>query len=97
MSLVSTFQNIVLISLLLINRSKIRHPHVHNMGDAGEVIAGPIGRELLFWGSVLVAILAQGSHLLAGARALQAFSNNSLCSLLYTGIFAAAVWHSISR
>ncbi|MCJ1332875.1 hypothetical protein MMC10_009569 [Thelotrema lepadinum] len=75
-------------SYLLI-QFKVRHPEVHSMGDAGYIIAGPIGREVLAGGTVIFAICGTGSQLLAGQIALGALSSpGSLCLLLYTGIMA---------
>ncbi|MCJ1322823.1 hypothetical protein MMC15_008173 [Xylographa vitiligo] len=67
---------------------KLRHPEVHNMGDAGYILAGPIGREILSAGTIIFAIFATGGQLLAGQIALGVLSNNQLCLMLYTGIFA---------
>lgn len=67
---------------------KLRHPEVHTMGDAGFIMFGPIGREVLSFGTLCFAIFACGGQLLAGQVALAALSNNKLCLMLYTGIFA---------
>lgn len=58
------------------------------MGDAGYILAGPIGREILSFGTIVFAVLATGSQLLAGQIALGVLSSNKLCLMLYTGIFA---------
>lgn len=76
-------------SWLLVN-FKLRHPNVHSMGDAGYIIAGPIGREVLAFGTVVFAILASGSQLVAGQIALGILTENKICLMAYTGIFAAA-------
>ncbi|KAL1630473.1 hypothetical protein SLS56_004873 [Neofusicoccum ribis] len=70
---------------------KLRHPEVHNMGDAGMILFGPIGREVLAFGTICFAIFATGGQLLAGQIALAALSNDKLCLMLYTGIFAIPV------
>lgn len=69
---------------------KLRHPEVHNMGDAGMIIFGPIGREILGGGTVVFAVCATGSQMLAGQLALSVLSESKLCALAFTGIFAAA-------
>ncbi|MCJ1305441.1 hypothetical protein MMC08_008255 [Hypocenomyce scalaris] len=66
---------------------KLRHPEVHNMGDAGMILFGPFGRELLSFGTIVFAVFATGGQLLAGQIALGALSENKLCLMLYTGIF----------
>jgi hypothetical protein len=40
---------------------KINHPEVHNMGDAGYILFGPIGRETLSAGTIIFAICATAS------------------------------------
>ena len=64
---------------------------VHNMGDAGYILFGPLGwlgREILSAGTLLFAIFAVGGQLLAADAALGSLSDNKLCQLWYTGIFA---------
>jgi len=72
----------------LLVQFKLRHPDVHTMGDAGYILFGPIGRELLAFGTLCFSIFACGGQLLAGQIALAALSDNKLCLTLYTGIFA---------
>lgn len=72
----------------LLVKFKMRHPEVHNMGDAGYILFGPFGRELLAFGTVVFAVFATGGQLLAGQIALASLSDNKLCLMLYTGIFA---------
>ncbi|GAB7357534.1 hypothetical protein MBLNU459_g0055t2 [Dothideomycetes sp. NU459] len=74
-------------SLVLI-QFKLNHPEVHNMGDAGYILFGPIGREVLSAGTILFAIFAVGGQLIAADAALGSLSDNRLCLLWYTGIFA---------
>lgn len=73
-------------SLVLVD-FKLRHPEVHNMGDAGKILGGPILREILAAGTVIFAVCATGSQLLAGQITLTTLSDNKLCLMLYTGIF----------
>lgn len=74
----------------LLVQFKLRHPECHNMGDAGLILFGPIGREVLAFGTVVFAVFATGGQLLAGQIALAALSDDKLCLMLYTGIFALA-------
>ena len=79
-------------SLILI-KFKLNHPEVHNMGDAGYILFSPIhlgwlGREVLSAGTILFAIFAVGGQLLAADAALGSLSDNKLCQMWYTGIFA---------
>lgn len=54
------------------------------------ILFGPVGREVLAFGTVVFAIFATGSQLVAGQIALAQLSDSGLCLMLYTGIFAAA-------
>ena len=72
----------------LLVQFKLRHPKVHNMTDAGLILFGPFGRELLAFGTTVFAVFAIGGQLLAGQIALGALSDSKLCLVLYTGIFA---------
>ena len=59
----------------LIARSNI----VHNMGDAGYILFGFPGREILSFGTIVFAVFATGGQLLAGQIALANLSSNKLC------------------
>lgn len=78
-------------SVLLV-RFKLNHPEVHNMGDAGKIMFGPLGREVFAFGTLLFAICLAGGQMLSGQIALAELSNNGLCNLSFTGIFAAATF-----
>lgn len=58
------------------------------MGDAGFILFGRFGRELLSLGTIIFAVFATGGQLLAGQIALASLSGSKLCLMLYTGIFA---------
>ena len=72
---------------LVLGDFKLRHPQVHNMGDTGLILGGPILREILAAGIVIFAVCATGSQLLAGQITLSTLSGNKLCLTLYTGVF----------
>ncbi|CDO72388.1 hypothetical protein BN946_scf184977.g87 [Trametes cinnabarina] len=71
---------------------KLNHPDVHNMGDAGYIMFGPIGREILSAGTIIFAIFAVGSEILSGQLALSMLSNNGLCAVVFLAIFSAAIF-----
>lgn len=49
------------------------------MGDAGFILFGPLGREVLSFGTVVFAVFATGGQLLAGQIALGSLSDSKLC------------------
>ncbi|RYC60566.1 hypothetical protein CHU98_g5627 [Xylaria longipes] len=61
------------------------------MGDAGLILFGPIGREILGTGTIVFAIFTTGSQILAGQLALSVLSGGKLCTITFAGIFAVAV------
>jgi hypothetical protein len=61
------------------------------MGDAGMILFGPIGREILGGGTIIFAVFATGSQILAGQLALSVLSNERLCTVAFAGIFTVAV------
>ncbi|KAI0035925.1 amino acid transporter [Vararia minispora EC-137] len=69
---------------------KLNHPGVHSMGDAGYILFGPIGRELLAFGTVAFAIFGTGSELISGQQALSILSENRLCAVYLLLIFSVA-------
>ncbi|KAJ3551374.1 hypothetical protein NM688_g4742 [Phlebia brevispora] len=71
---------------------KLNHPDVHNMGDAGYILFGPVGREILSLGTIIFAIFAAGSELLSGQQALSTLSDNGLCAVDLLLIFSGATF-----
>ncbi|KAK7463789.1 hypothetical protein VKT23_005728 [Stygiomarasmius scandens] len=69
---------------------KLNHPSVHNMGDAGYILGGPVVREILSLGTIIFAIFGTGSELLSGQQALSTLSNSGLCAIDLLLIFAGA-------
>ncbi|KAF7339879.1 Amino acid transporter [Mycena venus] len=69
---------------------KLNHPSVHNMGDAGYVLGGPVPREILSAGTIIFAIFGTGSELLSGQQALSTLSNDGLCTIYLLLIFSVA-------
>ena len=74
----------------LLVKFKLRHPEVHTMADAGYIMFGLVGRELMAFGTFAFAIFGTGGQLLAGQIALATLSDAKLCNLTYTAIFAVA-------
>ena len=62
---------------------KLAYPHVHNMADAGEVVAGPIGREILGAGQVVFLIFVMGSHLLTFSIMMNTITSHGTCSIVF--------------
>ena len=74
----------------VLGQFKLRYPHVHNMADAGEVLLGPIGREIFGVAQMLFLIFVMGSHILTFSIMLNTVSNHGTCTIVF-GIVGMAV------
>ena len=67
----------------VLGQFKLRYPHVHNMADAGEVMAGPIGREIFGAAQILFLVFAMGSHILTFSIMMNTVSDHGTCSIVF--------------
>ncbi|KAI0707703.1 transmembrane amino acid transporter protein-domain-containing protein [Earliella scabrosa] len=72
----------------VIGAFKLRYPHVHNMADAGEILAGRIGREVLGAAQVIFIVFLCGSHVLTGLIAFDTITDGASCSVLWGAVTA---------
>lgn len=68
----------------MIGQFKLAYPLVQTFADAGELIAGPIGREVMAISQVLILIFIQAAHILSFAIAMDVLTNNSTCSIVFS-------------
>ena len=67
----------------VIGQFKWRYPHVVSMADAGEVLMGRFGREVLFSGQMLFLIFLMASHILTFTVAMNTLTEHGTCSLVF--------------
>ena len=60
-----------------------RYPHIQNLGDAGEILLGPFGRELFGIGQFLFCIFVMGSHILTFRVMMNTITNHGTCSIVF--------------
>ncbi|KAJ5106574.1 hypothetical protein N7456_003249 [Penicillium angulare] len=60
-----------------------RYPHIQNLGDAGEILLGPIGREIFGLGQFLFCIFVMGSHILTFRVMMNTITNHGTCSVVF--------------
>ena len=72
----------------MIGQFKLRYPHVHNMADAGYILAGPIGREVLGAAQVIFMVFVCGSHVLTGLIAFDTITDGASCSVVWAVVSA---------
>lgn len=66
---------------LVIGQFKLRYPQVHSMGDAGQILMGRFGRELLGLGQLLLLIFIMASHILTFSVLMNELTNHSACTI----------------
>ncbi|RAK94301.1 amino acid transporter [Aspergillus costaricaensis CBS 115574] len=69
---------------------KLRYPQVHSMGDAGEIIMGRFGRELLGIGQLLFLIFVMASHVLTFTVLMNTITEHGTCTIVF-GVIALVV------
>ena len=67
----------------VIGQFKLAYPHVHNMADAGEVMAGPVGREIFGAAQILFLVFVMGSHILTFSIMLNTVSSHGTCTIVF--------------
>ena len=67
----------------VIGQFKLRYPHVHSMADAGEVMLGAFGRELLGTAQVVFLVFIMGSHILTFMVMMNTVTEHGTCSIVF--------------
>ncbi|KAL4786870.1 transmembrane amino acid transporter protein-domain-containing protein [Aspergillus varians] len=67
----------------VIGQFKWRYPHVISVADAGEVMMGAVGREVLFSAQMLFLIFLMASHILTFTVAMNTLTNHGTCSIVF--------------
>ncbi|KAL2831805.1 transmembrane amino acid transporter protein-domain-containing protein [Aspergillus cavernicola] len=67
----------------VIGQFKMRYPHVTNMADAGEVLAGKWGGEIMGVAQMLFFVFVMASHLLTFTVAMNTITNHGTCSIVF--------------
>ncbi|PLB55240.1 hypothetical protein P170DRAFT_399243 [Aspergillus steynii IBT 23096] len=67
----------------VIGQLKWRYPHVSSAADAGQLLMGRLGRELLFWTNMIYLIFIMASHLLTFTVALNTVTKHATCSIVF--------------
>ncbi|EPS31480.1 hypothetical protein POX_h09764 [Penicillium oxalicum] len=66
-----------------IGQFKLRHPHIHSMGDAGELLMGRVGREVLGIGQLLLLIFLMASNILTFNILMNVLTDHGTCTLVF--------------
>ncbi|KAH7094684.1 transmembrane amino acid transporter protein-domain-containing protein [Paraphoma chrysanthemicola] len=68
----------------IIGEFRLAHPAMHSFADCGMLIAGPIGREIMAVGQVLILVFIMGAHVLSFAIAMNAITDHSACTIIFS-------------
>ncbi|KAL8687922.1 MAG: hypothetical protein Q9218_006039 [Villophora microphyllina] len=67
----------------VIGQFKLAYPRVHNMADAGEILLGPIGREVFGIAQMLFIVFVMGSHILTFSIMMNTITGHATCSIVF--------------
>ncbi|KAJ5982828.1 hypothetical protein N7481_004927 [Penicillium waksmanii] len=67
----------------VIGQFKLRYPQVHSMGDAGEILLGRTGREILGMGQLLFLIFLMASHILTFSILMNTLTDHGACTIVF--------------
>jgi amino acid permease len=67
----------------IIGQFKLRHPRIHSMADAGHVLFGRIGGEVLGIGQLLFYVFIMGSHILTFSIMMNAITEHVICTIAF--------------
>lgn len=68
----------------LIGEFKLAYPRVQSFPDCGELIAGPVGREIMSVSSILILVFICGAHVLTFAVAMNALTDHGACTIIFS-------------
>ncbi|USP76598.1 hypothetical protein yc1106_03872 [Curvularia clavata] len=68
----------------LIGEFKLVHPSVQSYADCGQLMSGRVAYEAIAVGQVLVLIFIMGAHILTFAVAMNAMTNHSTCTIIFS-------------
>lgn len=67
----------------IIGQVKVKFPHISNYPDAGRLMFGRIGYEVIYLMLCLELLLSAGSHCLTGTIAFVNITNSGICTLVF--------------
>lgn len=67
----------------VIGQFKLRHPEIHSMGDAGELLMGRFGRECLGIGQLLLLIFLMASNIVTFNILMNVLTDHGTCTLVF--------------
>lgn len=72
----------------IIGQVKLAYPFIANYADAGGVMMGRFGYELVYWMLLLQLLLLTGSHCLTGTIAFFQITQSDICAIIFAVVSA---------
>ncbi|KAK4144552.1 amino-acid permease [Dichotomopilus funicola] len=79
---------VALYSSYVIGQVKLKHPQISHYADAGRMMFGNVGYEVVSVMFILQLIFTTGSHVLTGAIMFGNLTNNGACTVVFTVVSA---------
>ncbi|CAI6338781.1 unnamed protein product [Periconia digitata] len=76
----------------VIGQFKIKYPFVHSLGDVGEVLLGPWGREIGGAAQTIFLIFVMGSHILTFTIAMNVITGHATCTIIWGVVAFVVLW-----
>lgn len=73
---------------IVVGHLRLRHPHIYSIGDAAEVMFGPMGQEIMGVAYWLFNTLAYGSTVLTVSIAFNTLTEHATCTVVWTAVGA---------
>jgi hypothetical protein len=70
----------------VIGQFKLAYPHCHDMGDAGRIMFGPVGREIFGLGQLIVLLFIMAAHINSFTVMMNVLSGHATCSITFSFI-----------
>ncbi|KAL2859507.1 transmembrane amino acid transporter protein-domain-containing protein [Aspergillus pseudodeflectus] len=67
----------------VLGQFKVRHPQIHNMSDAAEILFGPWGREIVMIAQIIFFIFLMGAHILTFSIMMNTLTDHAACTILF--------------
>jgi amino acid permease len=69
---------------LILAEFKLSHPDIESFADVGQLIGGPIGREVLGFAQLMCFIFDMGAQILSFSIAMNVITGHSQCTILWS-------------
>lgn len=76
----------------IIGQFRERYPHIQSMADAGEVLLGAVGREIMGTGQLLLLVFIMASHILTFTVAMNTITEHGTCSIVFGVVSMVISW-----